>query len=177
MTEGLGISGQTHAFSLRWVVASVVIYTALEIVVAVVLAPAIFGARLASPMVRMRLEMLLHLSSFYVGGVAVGLISPGVRLAEPAVGAFASVVLVFLMSVFLPHGFLQFDLTKIAVGGGIAFVLALMGAYTGERIMGNVDAHDRGVRGRVRSTMWGDRGLLGTSGVAATAASRSRPRR
>jgi hypothetical protein len=120
MTDALGISGQTHGFSTRWVMASVVIYTGLEIGIALVLAPAIFGAMLASPMVQMRLEMLMHLASFYVGGVAVGVISPGVRLAEPAVGAFISVVLVFLLSVFLPHSFIHFDLTKIAIGGGIA---------------------------------------------------------
>jgi hypothetical protein len=179
MTDALGISGQTHGFSTRWVMASVVIYTALEIGIALVLAPAIFGAMLASPMVQMRLEMLMHLASFYVGGVAVGVISPGVRLAEPAVGAFISVVLVFLLSMFLPHSFIHFDLTKIAIGGGIAFVLALMGAFTGERIMGNVDADDHSARGRVRSSMWGDHGLLGTGSGSRvpTASSRSRSRR
>jgi len=150
-------------FSVRWVTASVVVFTALEILIALVLAPAIFGAKLASPMVQMRLEMIMHLASFYLGGVVVGVISPGVRLTEPAVGAVVSVVLVFLMSVFLPQSYLHFDLTKIAIGGGIAFVLALAGAYTGEQIMGNVSADDEGTaRGRLRSGLWGAQGALQT---------------
>ena len=163
MVQGaLGIQGQTHSFSTRWVMASVLIYTGLEIGIALGLAPAIFAGRLASPMLQMRLQMIMHLASFYVGGVAVGVISPGVRLIEPAVGAFVSVVIVFMMSLFMPHAFFSFDLTKIAIGGGIAFALALMGAFTGERIMGNVGADDASARGRVRNSMWGDHGLLGS---------------
>jgi len=158
----LGIEGQTHPFSTKWVMASVLIYTAMEIGIAVFLAPAIFAGRLASPMLQIRLEMLMHLASFYVGGVAVGVISPGVRLAEPAIGAFIAVLLVFLMSFFMPMSFMNFDTTKIVIGGGIAMVLALMGAFTGERIMGNVSGDDGSARGKVRDTMWGDRGLLGT---------------
>ncbi len=171
----LGIEGQTHPFSMRWVFASVLIYTAMEIGIAVFLAPAIFAGQLASPMLQIRLQMLMHLGSFYVGGVAVGVISPGVRLTEPAVGAFIAVVLVFLMSVFMPMSFMQFDLTKIAVGGGMAMVLALMGAFTGERIMGNVSGDDGSARGKVRDTMWGEQGLLGTgSATRVPSSSRSK---
>lgn len=152
----------SQPFSVRWVTASVVVFTALEILIALVLSPAIFGAKLASPMVQMRIEMIMHLASFYLGGVVVGLLSPGVRLTEPAVGAVVSVVLVFLMSVFLPQSYLHFDLTKIAIGGGIAFALALAGAYTGEQIMGNVSADDETARGRLRSGLWGEQGTLQT---------------
>lgn len=171
----LGIQGQTHPFSAKWVMASVVIYTAMEIGIAVFLAPAIFAGRLASTMLQIRLEMLMHLASFYVGGVAVGVISPGVRLAEPAIGAFIAVVLVFSMSMFMPMSFMNFDTTKIAIGGGIAMVLALMGAFTGERIMGNVSGDDGSARGKVRDTMWGEHGLLGNgSGARVPSSSRSR---
>lgn len=159
--DALGIRGQTHPFSTRWVVASVVIYTAMEITIALFLAPAIFAGRLASPMLQMRLQMLMHLGSFYVGGVAVGVISPGVRLTEPAVGAFVAVCIVFLISFFMPHAFFHWDWTKILIGGGIAFGLGLAGAHTGEKIMGNVDDADDGSRrSRLRSKMWGDHGLL-----------------
>lgn len=176
----LGVRGKTHPFSTKWVVASVVIFTVLEVAIAQFLAPLIFGAMIASPMVQMRLQMIMHLASFYVGGVGVGIISPGVRLSEPAVGAFISVVLVFLMSVFLPHSYFEFDFTKIAVGGGIAFGLSLMGAYTGERIMGNVNIDDDNARGRLKNQMWGDHGLLGSgsgSVVPHNSASTTRTRR
>lgn len=173
MVDALGIRGQTHPFSTRWVIASVVIYTAMEIAIAVVIAPAIFAGRLASPMLQMRLQMLMHLGSFYVGGVAVGMLSPGVRLAEPAIGAFVAVAIVFLMSFFLPHAFLHWDTTKILIGGGIAFALALAGAFTGERVMGNVGVDDDNRRGRVRNRMWGDEGLLGSGSGSRVPSARS----
>lgn len=159
--DALGISGQTHPFSARWVIASVIIYTVMETAIAVFLAPAIFAGRLGSPMLQMRLQMIMHLASFYVGGVAVGVISPGVRLTEPAVGAFLSVGIVFCMSFFLPHSFMHWDMSKILIGGGIAFTLGLAGAWTGERIMGNVSSGHDSRRGRMRHKLWGDRGLLG----------------
>lgn len=140
-------------------IASVVIFTAMEIVIALVLAPAIFAGRLASPMLQIRLQMMMHLASFLVGGIFVGIISPRVRMMEPAVGAFIAVVLVFLMSVFMPHHFFQWSWGKVAIGGGIAFAIALFGAYTGEKWMGNVT--EPGTRrAELRDKMWGDQGLL-----------------
>ena len=150
---------QSQPFSTWWMIASVLIFTAMEIAIAIVIAPAIFAGRLASPMLQMRLEMLMHLGSFLVGGLFVGIISPRVRMMEPAVGAIIAVALVFLMSVFMPYSFFHWSWTKIAVGGGIAFALALFGAYTGEKWMGNVT--EPGTRrADFRDKMWGDHGLL-----------------
>ncbi len=149
---------QTQPFSTSWMIASVLIFTATEIAIAIVLAPAIFAGRLASPMLQMRLQMLMHLGSFFVGGIFVGVVSPRVRLMEPAVGAVIAVMLVFLMSVFMPQTFFGWSWSKIIMGGGIAFVLALSGAYTGEKWMGNVEADSR--RARVRDSLWGDHGML-----------------
>lgn len=149
-----------NSFSWKWVALSVVVYTAMEIGIAVFLAPAIFAGRLASPMLQMRLQMLMHLASFLIGGFAVGLFSPGVRLWEPAVGAFVAVALVFMMSFFMPTWFMHWDTHKVMIGGGIAFVLAIAGAYSGEKIMGNVEAGDGSHRGRLKGRMWGESGLL-----------------
>jgi xanthosine utilization system XapX-like protein len=171
---------QSQPFSTAWMIASVLIFTAMEILIAIVIAPAIFAGRLASPMLQMRLEMLMHLGSFLVGGLFVGIISPRVRMMEPAVGAIIAVALVFLMSVFMPHSFMHWSWTKIAVGGGIAFALALSGAYTGEKWMGNVS--EPGTRrADFRDKMWGDHGLLSrgdTSFLASSSeSSSSRTRR
>ena len=148
------------SFSWKWVALSIVIYTAMEIGIAVFLAPAIFAGRLASPMLQMRLQMLMHLASFLVGGFFVGLLSPGVRMWEPAVGAFVSVAIVFMMSFFMPTWFMHWDTQKVMIGGGIAFALAIAGAYSGEKIMGNVEAGDGSRRGQLKGRMWGDSGLL-----------------
>jgi hypothetical protein len=81
-----------------------------------------------------------------------------VRLLEPAAAAFVSVAMVLLMGVFLPNAFLRFDLMRLLVGGGIAFSLALGGAWSGEKLMGNVGADDEDVqetaRGRLRASLW-----------------------
>lgn len=150
---------QSQPFSTWWMLASVLIFTGMEIAIAIVLAPAIFAGRLASPMLQMRLQMLMHLASFLAGGVFVGIISPRVRLMEPAVGAFIAVALVFLMSVFMPHHFFHWSWSKIFVGGGIAFAIALFGAYTGEKWMGNI-SEPGSRRAELRDRMWGDHGML-----------------
>jgi hypothetical protein len=154
-------SESPQAFSWAWVIAAVLIITAMEIGIAIVISPALLASRLASRMVQLRLDMLMHLGSFLLGGWLVGIISPRVRMWEPAVGAAIAVIIVFLMSFFLPHSYLRWDWSKIFVGGGIAFGLALVGAYTAEKWMGNVEV-DRpdSRRARLRQDLWGSQGLL-----------------
>ena len=134
----LGITGKTHPFSWTWVFIAAGVITVAELAIALALAPAVLTGRLASPMLQMRLQMIMHLASFYAGGLAIGVISPGIRLKEPAVGAALSVFLVMLMGIFMPMRFFEFSLMKMALAGGIAAALAASGAFTGERLMGNV---------------------------------------
>lgn len=126
----------SRPFSTAWVLVSLFVYLGLELLIGTWLGPLIAGA-FVSPMFTMQVQMLLHLIALYGGGVLIGLVSPGRRIAEPAVGAFFSVLLVFLMSFFLPNWFFRFDLTKVLVGGGLGFAVALFGAWHGERMMGN----------------------------------------
>lgn len=151
--------------SHAWTFVSVVLFLAVELVIGAWLGPLIVGAYV-SPMFHLQVQMMLHLSSFYLGGILVGVLSPGVRLKEPAIGAFISVMVVFMMTFFMPSMFYGFTLSKVIVGGGIAFLLALMGAYSGEKFMGNVDANDPAARsssrGRLRSSLWADDGIFFT---------------
>ncbi|OGQ18238.1 MAG: hypothetical protein A2138_03085 [Deltaproteobacteria bacterium RBG_16_71_12] len=154
-------SDNTQPFSWAWVIASVLIITAMELCIAIVISPALLASRLASTMVQLRLDMLMHLGSFLLGGWFVGIISPRVRLWEPAVGAAIAVIIVFLMTFFLPHSYLRWDWTKIFVGGGIGFGLALVGAYTAEKWMGNIEVDDpESRRARLRRDLWGSQGML-----------------
>lgn len=145
-------------FSVPWVLVGVLVYTAMEIAIAAFLAPVILTGRLASPMLQMRLQMLMHLGSFYLGGLAIGVVTPGARLIEPAVSAFIAVAIVFLMSFFMPTWFMHWSTTKVIIGGGLAAGLAVMGAYTGEKWMGNVERVDgrRGVFGLGRRRLSAD---------------------
>lgn len=144
-------------FSTAWVMLSVVLFLAIELVIGTWIGPLIVG-KYVSPMFHYQVQMLMHLGSLYLGGLVVGVVSPGRRLVEPAVGAFISVLVVFLMSFFMPTWFFVFDVMKVLIGGGIGFALALAGAWTGEKWMGNLppDELKHTTRGRLRSSMWQD---------------------
>jgi hypothetical protein len=135
-------------FSTGWAAASVGIYTAAEVLLGHLVGPLVVGAYV-SPMLHNRVMMVLHLGSFLLGGLVVGVVSPGVRLLEPAVGAFVAVVLQLIIGLFMPHMFYAVSMDKIWLGGGIAFVLALGGAWTGERLMGNVESRRDAQPGRL----------------------------
>jgi hypothetical protein len=142
-------------FSPAWVFLSVVLFLAVELVIGSWIGPAIIG-KYVSPMFHLQVQMVMHLASLYLGGLVVGVVSPGRRLMEPALGAFLSVAITFLMSFFMPSWFLHFDVFKVMVGGGIGFALALAGAWTGEKWMGNLppDQLAQTTRGRLRNSMW-----------------------
>ena len=87
--------------------------------------------------VRFLLQGLLQIGSFFVGGVIIGVFSPGVRILEPAVGAALSIAAMFTFTVFSPYTFLAMQPSKLMIGGFLAFVVALTGARLGEKITGN----------------------------------------
>ena len=94
--------------------------------------------RYMSISLRFMLQGALHLASFFVGGIVIGILSPGVRLLEPAVGAALSITLMFSLTLFTPYTFMAMQSGKLVFGGLIAFVIALSGAKLGERLTGNL---------------------------------------
>lgn len=152
---GLMADSTERPFSSGWTILSLVLFLAVELIIGTWLGPLIAGAYV-SPMFHYQVQMLLHLGALYLGGVAVGVLSPGRRLLEPAVGAFLSVLIVFLMSFFMPTWFFTFDVTKVLIGGGIGFLVALLGAWHGEKLMGNVEDEPTGAKGRLRAAIWED---------------------
>lgn len=142
-------------FSTPWTILSLVLFLAVELLIGSWLGPLIAG-KYVSPMFHYQVQMLMHLLALYLGGLVVGVVSPGRRLMEPAIAAFLSVLIVFLMSFFMPNWFFRFDLTKILVGGGIGFGVALLGAWQGEKMMGNLEEPKATARGKLRAAMWQD---------------------
>ena len=84
------------------------------------------------------MQGFLNLLSYFLGGILIGVISPRVRIDEPAAGAFLSVALMLTLTLFTPFSFIQFSLTKLLIGGAVAFGLALVGARIGERLTGRI---------------------------------------
>ena len=116
--------------------ASMAIFVAVELLLGGLVGGVLIGGYMSHSL-RFMAEGLLHVASFFVGGFIVGVISPGLRIHEPAAGAFLSVALMLILAVFTPYTFLRFSLTRLLVGGAIAFCLALAGARLGERLTGS----------------------------------------
>lgn len=125
-----------QSFSKKWMFASVAIFIGVELILGGLIGNVVIG-RFLSRSLYFILQGVLNLVSFFIGGFIIGLISPGIRIREPAVGAFLSVSIMLCLSIFTPYSFIHFSLTKMLVGGVIAFSLALVGARLGEKIVGN----------------------------------------
>ena len=123
-------------FATKWVLASMAVFIGIELFLGGLIGGAITG-RFASLNLQFMLQGLLNLVSYFIGGFLIGFLSPGLRIHEPATGAFLSVALVLSLSLFTPYSFIRFSLTKMLIGGAIAFWLALVGAKLGEKAAGN----------------------------------------
>ena len=131
----MNLDQQPKLFSKNWVLASIVIFIVCEVVLGEILGKHIFGSFISRSL-RYRVEVILIFSSYFVGGFIIGFISPKVRILEPAIGAFFSVALTFVYSLFSPLYFFQFSFSRVLIAGGIAFVLAYFGAKYGEKFAG-----------------------------------------
>lgn len=138
LEENVSTRAKSHSkpFSWGWTFISMVTFMVVELVLGGWLGPYVAG-RYKSMNLAFMLQGSLHLVSYFMGGMLIGLFSPGIRVLEPAVGAFGSIVLVLVLTVFTPYQFIGMSLGKLLVGGGIAFFLALMGARVGEKLAGN----------------------------------------
>lgn len=130
-------NARTAEFSTFWMVVSIVTFIVTEVVLGYVVGTLLLGGYV-SQMWHLRMQVVLYLGAYFVGGIFIGLVSPGIRIVEPAVGAFVSVFLTLAISLFLPYTFMRISLGKLVIGGLIAFFIALSGARIGERMMGNV---------------------------------------
>jgi hypothetical protein len=127
---------EDRPFSTKWMIISMVIFIASEIIIGYFVGHLIVG-RFVSMGLRFVMQGLCMLMAFYIGGFLVGVISPGVRIWEPAAGAFCSVSLMMVVTLFTPSIFYHFSLMKVMIGGAIAFALALSGSKMGEKVMRN----------------------------------------
>jgi hypothetical protein len=128
-------------FSWKWVLISIAVFMATEALLGWLVGEFLVGRYISAPG-DFRVQGILYLVSYFVGGFVVGVISPGLRLWEPAVGAFFSVASSLLIAVFMPLRFFQFSTWKLLIGGAIAFALALTGAELGEKLTGNLIEKD-----------------------------------
>jgi len=125
-----------QVFSWKWTAISFTIFIVMEGMIGAVLGQFVVG-KFVSHNLQFLVQGLCNVGSYFVGGFIIGLISPGLRIYEPAAGAFLAVAGTLILTVFSPFTFLAFSMPKMIIGGAIAFFLALTGAKLGERLTGN----------------------------------------
>jgi len=117
--------------STTWIFISYIAYMGLELFIGRFVMDLVRGSYVSSSM-HLRLELGMMLLAFFLGGLLIGFLSPNVRVMEPSIGAFLAVLSTFLITFFTPYRFFSFAWDRLLIGGGIAFVLAWVGSYTGE---------------------------------------------
>ena len=130
-------NAKTEDFSTMWMFISIGVFIVAEVVLGWFVGTFLLGGYV-SQMWHLKVQVLLYLGAYFVGGIGIGVVSPGIRVVEPAMGAFVSVFLTLAISLFLPYTFMRLSIGKLLVGGFIAFAIAFAGARIGERVMGNV---------------------------------------
>jgi hypothetical protein len=130
------MSNRSREFSWKWVFLAFCIFVAAESVIGAFLGDYILG-RHVSHNLRFLIQGLCNVGAYFVGGLIIGIISPGIRIWEPAVAAFLAVACTLSLTVFSPYSFLAFSTNKLLIGGVIAFGMGLSGATLGERMVGN----------------------------------------
>ena len=120
-------------FSWGWVFASMAVFVITQLVLAFGLGQLLLGSRIPHGLQQV-VQGSLMLFSYFAGGFIVGVVSPGIRMIEPALGAFLSIFLVVFVSFVMPGSYIHFQWIKLLIGGAIAFALALYGAKLGEKL-------------------------------------------
>ncbi|MDD9194233.1 hypothetical protein PVK62_00080 [Aliivibrio sp. S3MY1] len=78
-------------FSMWWVLLSFVTFILVELCLGGFIGQMLIGKYIAISL-KLTIQSLLHLSSFFIGGVIIVIFSPGVRTWEPAIATFLSMI-------------------------------------------------------------------------------------
>jgi len=126
-----------RAFSWHWVWLSMGAFLLAEILIGGVLGELVMG-RMLSINTNFMLQGLLNLAGIFAGGFVIGLVSPGRRILEPAAGGFATMLLIAVLTLFVPFRFMGYAGSSLLAAGAIAAAIGAGGAYTAEKLTGNV---------------------------------------
>ena len=132
-------SSSRTEFSFNWAILSLFGYLFIQVVFGI-FANIFVYRHVRSNHTELLAEGLIIIFGFYIGAFVVGVISPGRRLIEPVLGAVMAVAAVFSVSTFTPQmgGWYRIDgLGAMLTAAFLAATVAALGAYSGEKLMGN----------------------------------------
>ena len=130
-------TSKVQPFAWRWVFGSMLLFIVLELALGEGMAHLLSG-RVLSDGTSLLMRNGLQLSAFFMGGAIIGVVSPRLRILEPALGAVGCMGLIVVMTWMTPLRFYGFGGVKLVAACAMSFGVALAGAWIGERIMGNV---------------------------------------
>ena len=126
--EGYERRYQQDNFVWKWAIRSALAFLVAQVVILVALPFAI-----SSYDPQGLAGLLISVGIFLAGGFGVGLVSPGKTFIEPAVGAMIAVIpTAAYLAITTPEGF-QPTLLAYIVAGSLGVMLALFGAFLGEK--------------------------------------------
>ena len=128
---------KVQPFAWRWVFGSMFLFIALELALGEGMAHLLAG-RVLSDGTSLLMRNGLQLAAFFMGGLIIGVVSPRLRLLEPALGAVGCIGVIVVMTWMTPLRFYGFGGVKLVAACTVSFGVALVGAWIGERIMGNI---------------------------------------
>ncbi len=120
---------QQDDFAWKWALIAAAVITALQGLVV-----GVFPLMVAAFDPQGLSGLMLSVPIFFLGGIALGLLSPGKTFVEPAVGAMiAAIPTMVIISVRTPEGF-EPTLLAYVVCAVMGVMTALFGAFVGERV-------------------------------------------
>ena len=120
---------QQEHFDWKWAVRAAGVYLAAQLVILVGL-PYVISTFDPQGLP----GLLISVAVWFVGGIVVGIVSPGKTYIEPAIGALIAVIpTVSYLAITTPDGF-QPTLLAYIVTGLLGIMIALFGAFLGEKI-------------------------------------------
>lgn len=131
------ISSRVQPFAWRWVFTSMFLFLALELVLGEGMTHLLEG-RTLSDGTALLMRNGLQIAAFFIGGAVIGIVSPKLRLLEPALGAVGCMGLVVVMTWMTPLQFYGYSGLKLLAACVVSFTVALAGAWIGERLTGNL---------------------------------------
>ena len=139
--EWLARRFEQENFEWRWAGIACGIYLGLQFVMLVVL-PFVISSFDPQGLAGLGISVVI----WFLGGIVMGVISPGKTFLEPAVGAaLAAFPTIAYQRAITPEGFEPSMLAYI-VAGLLGIMISLFGAYIGERIQMGTSGADRARR-------------------------------
>jgi hypothetical protein len=120
---------QQDQFVWRWALVAAGVYLAAQVVILVGL-PYVINTFDPQGLP----GLMISVAVWFVGGIVVGAISPGKTFIEPAIGALIAVIpTISYLALTTPDGF-QPSLLAYIVTGLLGVMIALFGAFLGEKL-------------------------------------------